>query len=179
MEPDPVGEAPTTSEASPTGPTLPPETTLAIGSTAGTTTPPEPSAYTGDIVGYDLMTIQLNGEDLLVAIADNNALRARGLMGVTEFGDLDGMVFAWPEPHIGTFWMWTVPIALDVAFFNADGSLIDVLEMAPCMDGNSFDCPRYQPSVSYVYALERQAGRLVTLPDNAILDIDPGQLFQQ
>lgn len=178
MEPDPVGEAPTTSEASPAGPTPPPETTLAIGSTAGTTTPTETSVYTGDIVGYELMTVQLNGEDLLVAIADNNALRARGLMGVTEFGDLDGMLFAWQEPHVGAFWMWTVPIPLDVAVFDANGALIDVLEMAPCIDGNSTDCPRYQPDGAYVYALERHEGDLVTLSQNAVLNLEPGRLFQ-
>ena len=179
-EPDPVG-------TSTTGATAPAEVSASTGAAppiVTTTTaddpPDEETAVTaGDIVGYDLMTVQLDGEELLVAVADSTALRARGLMGVTDFGDLDGMVFAWPEPHIGAFWMWTVPISLDVAFFDGRGRLVDVLEMAPCVDGDSSECPRYQPAGAYVYALERQEGKLVTLPEGAILEIDPGQLFQQ
>lgn len=133
---------------------------------------------TGDIEGFELTTIQLNGEDLLVAVADTGQLRAQGLMGVTSLGDVDGMIFAWPEPTTGSFWMWTVPISLDVAFFDGAGQLVDVLAMAPCVDGESWDCPRYTPGSSYLFALERQGGELIALPADSILEVDLAAFFQ-
>ncbi|MBK5268486.1 MAG: DUF192 domain-containing protein [Acidimicrobiia bacterium] len=133
---------------------------------------------TGDIQGFELTTIRLNGEDLLVAVADTGQLRAQGLMGVTSLGDVDGMIFAWQEPTTGSFWMWTVPISLDVAFFDGAGQLVDVFTMAPCVDGESSDCPRYTPRSSYMFALERQGGELIALPADSILDVDLAAFFQ-
>lgn len=133
---------------------------------------------TGDIQNFELTTIRLNGEDLLVAVADTTQLRAQGLMGVTTFGNVDGMIFAWEEPTTGSFWMWTVPISLDVAFFSGDGRLVDVFTMAPCVDGVSADCPRYTPRSSYTFALERQGGDLIGLPTDSTLDVDPAAFFK-
>lgn len=141
-----------------------------------TTTPG--AVNTGDIQGFDLTTVRLDGQDLLVAVADTTQLRAQGLMGVTSFGEVDGMIFVWEEPTTGSFWMWTVPISLDVAFFDEAGRLVDVFTMAPCVDGLSSDCPRYTPGTSYRYALERQEGELLDLPIDSILDVGLAAFFE-
>jgi len=133
---------------------------------------------TGDIEGFDLTTIELNGRELLVAVADDTALRAQGLMGVTSFGDVDAMLFAWEVPTSGSFWMWTVPIPLDVAFFDGAGVLLEVITMAPCVDGQSSDCPRYTPSSSYRFALEDHGGDFSDLPAGATLTLPLSALFQ-
>lgn len=133
---------------------------------------------TGDIEGFDLTTIELNGMELLVAVANNTELRAQGLMGVTSFGDVDGMLFAWEAPTSGSFWMWTVPIPLDVAFFDGAGVLLEVITMAPCVDGESADCPRYTPSSSYRFALEDHGGDLSDLPAGSTLTLRLSELFQ-
>ena len=125
-----------------------------------------------------MTTIQLNGVDLLVAVADDTARRAQGLMGVTSLGDVDAMLFAWETPASGSFWMWTVPIPLDVAFFDGDGKLVEVITMAPCVDGVSADCPRYMPNGSYRFALEDYGGDLVGLPDDSTISVDLSVLFQ-
>ena len=88
-------------------------------------------------------------------MADTPALRSRGLMGVTDLGDIDGMLFRWPSDVESGFWMKDTLIPLDIAFFAADGSLVDLLSMVPC---EADPCPSYRPSGPYRSALEVEAG---------------------
>lgn len=91
-----------------------------------------------------------------MAVADTAGLRAQGLMGVTDLGERDGMLFVWDEDVSSGFWMKNTLIPLDIAFFRADGVLVDLLSMVPCVTD---PCQVYQPSGSYRYALETEVGR--------------------
>ncbi|MEA3502816.1 MAG: DUF192 domain-containing protein, partial [Actinomycetota bacterium] len=71
--------------------------------------------------GFEAATITIDGRELSVAVADTQALRAQGLMGVTDLGGLDGMLFVFQETTDGGFWMKDTLIALDIAFFDAGG----------------------------------------------------------
>ena len=64
-----------------------------------------------------------DGEECEVCLwlADTAELRRRGLMFVAGLGDADGMVFAYPEPRTGTFWMKNTILPLSIAYFDADG----------------------------------------------------------
>jgi uncharacterized membrane protein (UPF0127 family) len=62
------------------------------------------------------------------------------------------------------------PLALDIAFFAADGSLVDLLSMVPCPGE---DCPIYQAAGPYRYALEVPAGGFAGLVG---LRLDPASL---
>lgn len=140
-----------------------------------TTTPPttvaEPTEVnTGDIVGFETESVELNGETLLVAIADTSELRSQGLMGVTDFGDLDGMLFVYDLSTNGAFWMRDTLVPLDIAFFDGDGSVVKVLTMLPCPpEFADNECDRYRPDGPYTSALERPAGSMLGLPDDAVL----------
>jgi uncharacterized protein len=92
----------------------------------------------------------------------------RGLMGVGELGDLDGMLFAYDtpvDPARTGVWMKDVRIPLDVAFFDPDGRLIQVIGMPLC---TADPCPIYVASRPYSWAIETRAGS-VTYPDGATL----------
>jgi uncharacterized membrane protein (UPF0127 family) len=104
------------------------------------------------------MGVTLGGTAMLVAVADTPDLRARGLMGVMELGGVDGMLFRWPSDVESGFWMKDTLIPLDIGFFAADGSLLQVLAMEPC---DSDPCPVYRPEVGYRFALEVPSGRVV------------------
>ena len=54
--------------------------------------------------------------------------------------------------------MATVPDALEVVFFDADGRVVDRLHMAPCADGSDATCPAYTPKGAFRYALETRDG---------------------
>ncbi len=120
--------------------------------------------------GFPTEEVVVGSERWEVAVADDAAERARGLMGVADLGGLRGMLFLFPADGIAAFWMKDTVLALDAAFFAADGSLVDLLEMTPC---EADPCPVYQPSGPYRYVLEVPAGGLSGVED---LRLDPGSL---
>jgi uncharacterized membrane protein (UPF0127 family) len=138
-------------------------TTSTTSATSETTT----SAVDG-LPGFESVEIILDGNSLLVALADTPDRRSQGLMGVTDLGDLDGMVFVFPEPSTGRFWMKDTLIPLDIAFFATDGSLLGVREMDPC---TSDPCPNYGVEAPWQWAIEVPAGVFDDLPPDARLDV--------
>lgn len=117
------------------------------------TTRSEPA--TGDVTGFGIGEIELDGEMMLVAVADRPELRRRGLMEVADLGELDGMLFVMDETVNSAFTMRNTVIALHIAFFDETGELVDALEMTPCVEE---PCPSYRPSGAYRYALEVPLG---------------------
>ncbi len=89
---------------------------------------------------------------ITVEIADTPALRERGLMGRDSLPENHGMLFVYPDAQIRSFWMRNTPIALDIAFVDGNGSIINVATMIPNSDDSTL-------SVSpAMYALEMTAG---------------------
>ena len=125
-----------------------------VGTTTTTTTTTAVAA--DQLVGFATITVNVSGETWTVAMADTPALRAQGLMGVTDLGGRDGMLFVFAEDVSGGFWMKDPLIPLDIAFFDADGVLVDLLTMVPC---ESDPCPIYTPAGAYRYAIETDVGR--------------------
>lgn len=104
---------------------------------------------------FEHHTIEVSGDEWEVAVATDRDQRAQGLMGVTDLGGLDGMLFVWDEDAASAFVMRDTLLPLDIAFFAADGTLVDLLSMEPCV---AEPCERYQPSGPYRYALEAPTG---------------------
>jgi hypothetical protein len=67
----------------------------------------------------------------------------------------DGMLFVFPYPTSGGFWMKNTLVPLAIAFFNADGEQVARLAMKTC---RSDPCPIYNPKRLYRFALELRAG---------------------
>ncbi|MEK7251659.1 MAG: DUF192 domain-containing protein [Actinomycetota bacterium] len=128
-----------------------PTTTSVIGTSATTTT-----TVADQLAMFATTTVAISGEAWTVAVADTPALRAQGLMGVTDLGELDGMLFVFESNVSNGFWMKDTPIPLDIAFFDVDGVLVDLLTMTPC---ESDPCPTYSPAGEYRYAIETGVGR--------------------
>ena len=116
--------------------------------TVGATTAGEPDATA---------VISTAGDDveLAVEVADDDAERARGLMFRTSLAEDAGMVFLYPEATAGAFWMKNTLIPLSIAFFDADGAILRILDMEPC---ESEPCPLYDPGVAFTGALEVNQG---------------------
>lgn len=168
---DPVA---TTSASPTTVATSPAPSSTTIPTTTSTTTPAPTTTTTTfepripeELADFEVGSVTLDGESWLVAVADTRELRVRGLMFVTDLGDLDGMLFEFETPTSGAFWMKNTLIPLDIAFFQTDGTLVAVLQMEPC--GDQDPCPTYDPGVGYHYALEAPAGDLIGLDPTAVL----------
>jgi uncharacterized membrane protein (UPF0127 family) len=123
---------------------------------------------TGDLIGWDTAAINVGGEGLLVALADDPAERAQGLMGVEDLGELDGMLFVFSQEAVSGFWMKGTLIPLDIAFFGDDKELVGVLSMVPC---TADPCPSYVPDDPFSWALETPAGTLAPLPQGTVLSV--------
>jgi len=97
-----------------------------------------------------------NGEvcDVCLWLADSAEERRRGLMGVTDLGEPVGMAFLFDEARSGSFFMFRTPTPLSIAWFDVDGSIVGMTDMAPCLDTPPADCPRYSPGSSYQLAVE-------------------------
>jgi len=118
--------------------------------------------------GFETSAISIDGRELDVAVAETPSQRSQGLMGVTDLGGLDGMLFVFQVDSDGGFWMKNTLIPLDIVFFTADGSFVDALTMAPCTGD---PCPTYRPGGSYRYALEAPAGDLAFVIPTSRLEI--------
>jgi uncharacterized membrane protein (UPF0127 family) len=116
---------------------------------------------------FPTAAVGVGDESWTVAVADTAVLRVQGLRGVADLGGLDGMLFSFPEDSAATFTMRGTLIPLDIAFFTADGTLVDRLEMVPC---SADPCPSYRAAGPYRYALETPAGGFDAI---AVLRLDP------
>ncbi|WP_420452068.1 DUF192 domain-containing protein [Ilumatobacter sp.] len=108
-------------------------------------------------------------------LADDDAERGRGLMGVTDLGEAEGMAFAWDAPTQGRFYMLGTPTPLSIAWFGPDGSHVSQTDMEPCVTDDPATCERYPADGEYTVAVEVFAGDLGDLgigPGSAIELID-------
>ena len=106
---------------------------------------------TGDLVDPEIRTVTVDGQEYLVAFADDPATRSQGLMAVEDIGDLDGMLFDLQVERQATFTMRNTLIPLDIVFFAADGTGRAMLRMVPCV---AEPCPTYPSGAAARYALE-------------------------
>lgn len=91
-----------------------------------------------------------------VYVADRDDLRQQGLMHVEHLPREAGMLFVWGQSRTGGFFMRNTLIPLSIAFFDADGVVLAILDMVPC---DADPCEIYDPGVAYRGALEVNAGR--------------------
>ena len=118
---------------------------------------------TGDVSGFEVVEAPLGSDVLLLALADDSSLRSRGLMGVRDLGELDGMLFSWGGDEVNSrFTMRNTLIPLTIVFFDGDGAFVSTTEMVPC---ETEECPTYGAARSYSYAIEFPAGTPVSTGD--------------
>jgi len=97
--------------------------------------------------------LTLDGAALRPELALTSDARSLGLMN-RRLAPVDGMLFVFPEPTSGGFWMKSTLVPLTIAFFNADGERVRKLSMMPCKTAS---CPIYEPRRTYRFALELRA----------------------
>lgn len=158
---EPAGDEPagSTSESPSPGPEPPGD------ADAESSPPPE----IADVEPFATSEIALAGDGrrhaMPVYVADDAELRAQGLMGWESLPERAGMLFVFDDDHRGGFWMKDTLIPLSIAFADADGEILAILDMDPCEEE---PCPTYDPEVTYRYALEVNQGAF------ADLGVEPG-----
>jgi uncharacterized protein len=88
-------------------------------------------------------------------IARTEVQREQGLMGRKTLARNAGMVFLFPAAMRTRFWMKDTLIPLSIAFWNKQGRILRILDMAPCL---AEPCKVYDPGVAFTGALEVNRG---------------------
>jgi uncharacterized membrane protein (UPF0127 family) len=104
-------------------------------------------------------TIRVGGQPFEVVLADQGDERYQGLRERDDIGPYDGMLFVFDRPTSTSFTMSTVPVPLEIGFYDDDGRVVDRLLMQPCPDAQS-QCPLYSAQGPFTYALETLQGDL-------------------
>jgi uncharacterized membrane protein (UPF0127 family) len=161
-EPPPAATTTETSAETSPGPTTTDPTGTAVTATvtATSTNPIDEPSSAGTPAGFASVaaTITLaSGEvcELCLWVADDPALRSRGLMDVTDLGSADGMLFSYEMPTSTAFWMKNTPLPLSIAFFDGEGAYLDSFDMEPC---TAEPCEHYPTPPDFLDAIEFPQG---------------------
>ena len=73
----------------------------------------------------------ISGKTIQLEVANTQALRSQGLMGVNELADNQGMIFIWPGAARRCMWMKNTYIPLNVAYIDTKGKILEIYEMLP------------------------------------------------
>ena len=125
--------------------------------TSNQPTNPEPATSEPEDAGPVVLLETAAGSDIVVRveIADDDQERQVGIMNRESLPDLGGMIFLFDDDVSGGFWMKDTLIPLSIAFADADGTILRILDMEPC---EADPCEIYDPGVSYRSALEVNQG---------------------
>lgn len=77
------------------------------------------------------MKISINNKIYNVQIAKTETEKEKGLQGVTNLPEDEGMLFIYDEPQTVQFWMDQTEIPLDIIFINEDQEVISVYKGQP------------------------------------------------
>jgi hypothetical protein len=96
--------------------------------------------------------LRMGPHTLKVEVAATDPQREKGLMMRPKLGQNDGMLFIFDEPAYHAMWMKNTLIPLSVAFVDAQGVILNILDMEPqTLDTHAAAGPA-------VYAIETNKG---------------------
>ena len=103
--------------------------------------------------GRATTVLRLDGAMVRPEVAKTSAQRSLGLMHRRQV-PTDGMLFVFPVPTRGGFWMKNTLVPLTIVFFDSAGKRVRKLSMTPCRED---PCRIYNPGRTYRFALELRA----------------------
>lgn len=93
--------------------------------------------------------------EIVALIADEDEERSYGLSYRGKLPSDKGMAFLWESDVSTSFWMKNTWIPLSIAFFDAEGTIVSIVDMEPCYED---PCPDYEAGRPYRGALEVNQG---------------------
>lgn len=114
---------------------------------------------TSPFEGLTQTNLSIGGKCLRTVIADSEAERVEGLRQRSDLGPYDAMLFQFPGPTQVGFTMSTVPVALEIGFYSADGTRTSSRHMLPCPKAED-ECPVYRADAPFEFAVETLGGKL-------------------
>jgi hypothetical protein len=107
-------------------------------------------------LALETKTITVGSVKLTVEVADDPFERSLGLMYRDYLPEDRGMLFVYPDEQYRAFWMKNTKIPLSIAFADAEGLIVGIMDMA--VDDGAV---RYRSPGPARYALEVNRGWFV------------------
>jgi uncharacterized membrane protein (UPF0127 family) len=103
-------------------------------------------------VSFKTSQLRIGAHALKVEVAESDPQRMQGLMFREKMAPDEGMLFIFDEPAYHAMWMKNTLIPLSVAFVDANGVILNILDMEPqTLDSHMAAGPA-------VYAIETNKG---------------------
>lgn len=112
----------------------------------------EADSWLSDELNDGKVALKIGERGLRVEYADSGEERSLGLMYRRELCEDCGMLFKFDYDRIGSIWMKNTYLALDLAYIDSDGEIVDILQLQP------HDLTPVQSSKIVLYALEMNQG---------------------
>ncbi len=111
-----------------------------------------------------------------VEVAAGPEERSRGLMFRDGVPEGTGMLFVYPDEDVRRFWMKNTKVPLSIAFADADGRIVRILDMEPGYGRPDRDLAFYESGEPATYALEVRKGwfRAAGIAAGSRLVLSPG-----
>lgn len=114
--------------------------------------PASAQAPDGKPQSLPITTIRVGPHTVAAEVASTPDQRTLGLMYRFSLPAEHGMLFVFPEPQPLAFWMRNTFIPLSIAYIDAEGRILNVVEMAPRSDAS------HPSRGDALYALEMRKG---------------------
>lgn len=101
-----------------------------------------------------------NGSKIKLEVATTPQQQAMGLMYRPALPDDRGMLFPFPSPQPVSFWMFNVPVSLDMVFIYQGEVKAIANSVPPC---KKQPCPTYGPNTLIDQVIELRSGRAAEL----------------
>lgn len=100
-----------------------------------------------------MKTITINNKEYKVKVAETEEEKEKGLQGIKELPENEGMLFIYDEPQTVGFWMKDTEIPLDIIFINEDQEVISIYKGKP-----NDESIAEEDNVQYVLELNQDSG---------------------
>ena len=106
---------------------------------------------------YRNLTITIDRYNISAFVADTDEKRSKGLSGVENMTENQGMLFVFDSPSRQGFWIKEMQFPLDIIWLDLNNSVIHIeKKLQPCT--SVLFCPVYSPSRDAKYVLETISG---------------------
>lgn len=106
---------------------------------------------------YGNLTVTIDRYNISAFVADTDEKRSKGLSGVENMSENQGMLFVFNYPSKQGFWMKEMKFPLDIIWLDLNNSVIHIeKKLQPCT--SVLFCTVYSPSKDAKYVLETISG---------------------
>lgn len=106
---------------------------------------------------YEKTTILVNDINVTMAIASTDEQRIRGLSGVENMSENEGMLFLFDKPSKQGFWMNKMNFPIDIIWVDSNNKVVHIeKQLEPCK--LFLACPVYNPEFDSLYVIELRSG---------------------